>query len=301
MSKCFMMIGLPGSGKSYEVRKIAEREDAIIVSSDAIRKEINGDESCQENGNKVFEIANKRVKDALASGRNVIMDSTNVSCKRRVAWVEEMKKYADEMIAVFMATPYEVCVERQGLRDRKVDEDIIKRMYHNFNVPWYYESWDRIEVVYPDNIEKYETHHIDELLGGFSDFYNFDQKNYHHRATLGEHMLWCYEHLCYTTEDPILKEAALLHDIGKTKTQSFGEDGVAHYYQHHCVSGYDSMFEIGGCSNAEDKLLRAAYAQWHMGPYMWKEEKTKKRYRNLFGEDFYHKLLVLHDGDVAAH
>ena len=76
MSKCYMMIGLPGSGKSYEARKIAERENAVIVSSDAIRGEINGDENSQENGGKVFEIANKRIREALTTGQGVIMDST---------------------------------------------------------------------------------------------------------------------------------------------------------------------------------------------------------------------------------
>ena len=61
------------------------------------------------------------------------------------------------------------------------------------------------------------------------------------------------------------------------------------------------MFEVGGCSDVNDRLLRAAYIQWHMGPYSWKEEKTRKKYRKVLGDEFYEKLMVLHEGDVEAH
>lgn len=301
MSKFYMMIGLPGSGKSYEAKKIAEREDAVIVSSDEIRKEIYGDAACQENADKVFQIAHQRIKDALTSGQSVILDATNISYKRRMALLSEIKKYASEKIAVFMATPFELCVARQSLRERRVSENVITRMYHNFSVPYFYEGWDKVEVVYPAEVSKYETNHIEELLAGTSEMYRFDQKNPHHTATLGEHMRRCYEGVCCKTENMVLKEAALLHDIGKVKAQSFDENGEAHYFQHHCVSGYDSMFEVGECTDINDKLLRAAYVQWHMGPYRWIEEKTQKRYKNLLGEDFYNNLLMLHEADMAAH
>ena len=302
MSKLFVMIGLPGSGKSFEARKIAEKENAIIVSSDAIRKEINGDEGDQNNGGKVFEIAKKRLKEALTKGRNVIMDSTNISCKRRIALLGKMKKYATESIAVLMATPFEMCVDRQNLRERKVDVEVITRMYHNFQVPYYYEGWDKIEVVYPEQeYVHYTTNHIVELLDGCSILYLFNQQNPHHQLSLGHHMNSCYETVSCNSDDKVLCEAALLHDIGKLKTQTFGDDGVAHYYQHHCVSGYDSLFEVSGCTDVDDKLLRAAYMQWHMGPYFWKEEKTQKKYKNLFGDKFYKNLMILHEGDVQAH
>ena len=302
MSKLFVIIGLPGSGKSFEARKIAEEETAIIVSSDAIRKEINGDENDQNNGGKVFEIAKKRLKEALTEGRNVIMDSTNISCKRRIALLEEMKKYATESIAVLMATPFEMCVERQNLRERKVDVEVITRMYHNFQVPYYYEGWNKIEVVYPgrhwtDRCSK----NIIDLITGCGELFDFDQKNPHHQMTLGWHMNACYEYVRHRSDDVSLCEAALFHDIGKIKTQTFDTNGVAHYYQHHCVSGYDSLFEFGFCFNDDERLLRAAYIQWHMGPYFWKEEKTQKKYKNLLGDEFYNNLMLLHEGDVQAH
>lgn len=302
MSKLFVMIGLPGSGKSVEARKIAEAEDAEVVSSDEIRLEINGNETDQDNTGKVFEVARKRLKAALISGQNVIMDSTNISYKRRMALLSEMRKYASEMVAVLMATPFEMCIERQNLRERKVETDVITRMYHNFYVPWYCEGWDKIRIIYPEqHYLSYATNHLSELLNGTSEFYHFDQKSLHHKLTLGHHMNACYECVSCNTDDSVLCSAAMLHDIGKAKTQTFDENGVAHYYQHHCVSAYDSLFEAFNFYETEDKLLRAAYIQWHMAPYFWKEAKTEQKYRKLWGDEFFEKLMILHEGDIKAH
>lgn len=67
------MIGVSGSGKSTVVAEIAKETGAEIVSSDAIRGEIYGDENCQANPARVFEIVHKRVQKALREGRDVIM------------------------------------------------------------------------------------------------------------------------------------------------------------------------------------------------------------------------------------
>jgi predicted kinase len=58
------MIGLPASGKSSIAKKIAKSEDAVIVSSDDIRKEL-GNINDQSKNEKVFEIAEKRLKNNI--------------------------------------------------------------------------------------------------------------------------------------------------------------------------------------------------------------------------------------------
>ena len=148
--KCYMMIGLPGSGKSWEAKEIAERENAVIVSSDAIRGELYGDESCQDNPRKVFEIVEKRVRKTLSSGRSVIMDATNISGKRRAEWVSQMKMYGAEMIAVYLDTPISICIERQDFRQRKVPVDVIRRMQRQFQAPVKKEGWDEIITIRTD-------------------------------------------------------------------------------------------------------------------------------------------------------
>lgn len=64
MNKFYMMIGLPASGKSTIAKEIAKSEDAIIVSSDEIRKEF-GDVNDQSQNAKVFKEVEKRLKQNI--------------------------------------------------------------------------------------------------------------------------------------------------------------------------------------------------------------------------------------------
>jgi predicted kinase len=45
--KAFVMVGAPGSGKSTFASKLAESENAFIVSGDNVRAELYGNEATQ--------------------------------------------------------------------------------------------------------------------------------------------------------------------------------------------------------------------------------------------------------------
>lgn len=299
------MVGIPGSGKTEKAKQLAKEYNAVHLASDEIRAELLGDVSDQSKNSNVFEVMYKRTCDALAKGQSVIYDATNISYKRRKALLQQLKAHFEvKARAVVMATPIEMCIDRQKNRDRSVGKDVIWRMVNSFYVPYWYEGWDDIDIVYPENEEKY-IHQlyrtdIERLLDKSSLLYEFDQRNPHHKFSLGEHMYQCYEEMSKRMYVPSIREAALLHDLGKFYTQSFGDDGVAHYYSHQNVSGYLSLFS----SRRQNKLhilQRAAYIQWHMAPFFWKEEKTHEKYKRLLGEQFYEDLMVLHECDLEAH
>lgn len=54
MNDFYMMIGLPGSGKSTVAKSIASNTTAVIISSDEIRAELFGNAEIQENTGLVF-------------------------------------------------------------------------------------------------------------------------------------------------------------------------------------------------------------------------------------------------------
>lgn len=303
MTKLFLMIGLPASGKSTLAEQIAKSEDAEIVSSDNIRKELYGDENIQGDNNKVFRILQERIINGLKNNKNMIYDATNISYKTRIAFLQRLNKLEVEKIAIMVATPYEDCLIRNAQRERKVPEEVIKRMYNNFYVPQYFEGFDDIQIKYTN-----------DYMFFFSDLEDIKQDNPHHSLTVLEH--------CKKTEEILQKDnkrlsipinfAGRLHDIGKLKTKTFinakGETtDIAHYYNHEKVSAYDSLFYINLRSRVEvmlDKefmLETIKLIQWHMLPWTKMSEKTKQKYKKLLGEKFWNDLMILHKADEEAH
>ena len=229
-----MLVGLPGSGKTEYTKSL--NPDFVIYSSDAIRKEMFGNEEIQEKNNEVFAELHKRVKNGLIEGKNVVYDATNISSKRRRVFLSEISNIDCSKVCIVIATTIEKCKESNNGRDRKVPEYVIDRMYYNFEFPGYFEGWDNILLYYrkDDNYKDYSLNNIFEIAD------KFNQKNSHHTKTLGEHMELVGKSLLGDTN---LSRAGLLHDIGKIKTQTFinkkGEKtNEAHYYSHQNVGAY---------------------------------------------------------------
>lgn len=133
MSTLYTLIGIPGSGKSTWANENAGIRNAIIVSSDEIRRELYGDPSIQGNKTQVFEALHKKVKSLLESGHNVIFDATNIYRRRRCETLRMYRNY--ENIAVYFCTPFDECVRRNAGRDRVVPDEVITRMNEQMEPP----------------------------------------------------------------------------------------------------------------------------------------------------------------------
>lgn len=297
-----MLVGLPCSGKSTMAKELAEKYNANIHSSDALREELLGDINDQTNNELVFQTLHKRIKDDLRNGKSCVYDACCVRYKERMAFLQELKNILCEKICVLMAAPYEVCLERSQKRDRKVPEHVIKRMYRNFDPPWYYEGWDNIHVEYAPNSEGslgWAREWVESVA-----YYN--QDNSHHALTLGSHcwqaVKYLDRHIPDSSSPTELRYAAMLHDCGKpfckTFTNTKGEiTEQAHYYGHEHTGSYDSLFYEMACCN----LRVAVLIRWHMQLYFIKEKKTLNKYRKLWGENLYSDLQNLHRADISAH
>lgn len=303
MTKLYMYVGLPGSGKSTHAALLAEELHCDVISSDAIRKEWYGDENVQGNAAKIFEEVHKRCKERLARGENVIMDATNLNAKRRISFLNSMP---DGILkcCVVMATPFTQCITRDASRSRQVGIRVLEKMRKNFQMPYYNEGWDHIEVVYGDEVVDSTSHFEQEKL--------FDQHNYHHTLTVGNHEAAAAEYAERQEWDTIVAWAADFHDCGKIHCQVFKEgDPDAHYYGHESVSAYTfltmdiakTIYVLG----ATRKVVEcAALITWHMVPYTFGEGKTYAGIEQWcankgFDEDFAEHLAQLHEADLAAH
>ena len=74
-----LLSGLPGDGKSYLARRLAEACGAEIVESDAVRLRLTGEPRfTPAEHRRVFDVCHALVERLLGEGRVVIMDATNL-------------------------------------------------------------------------------------------------------------------------------------------------------------------------------------------------------------------------------
>jgi predicted kinase len=309
-----MLVGLPGSGKSTLTEK--EYSNYSVHSSDAIREELSGDVNNQDINKQVFEVLHKRVKEDLIQGKNVVYDATNISWKRRKAFLQELNSIPCYKVCILMATPFELCLERNKARERVVPYFVIERMYKNFDIPWYNEGWDSIEIAYTNaSVMSY----YGDWSRFMSDHFDFDQESKWHTETLGDHCLKTLQYVQSRESDLNsineleTKIAAALHDCGKPFVKAFkdskGNDSeFAHFYNHENVGAYNSLFY--NKEEGVDSLLVAALIRYHMILHFFKDwkQKTIDKYEAEFTShkwlkemEFYKALQILHEGDKNAH
>ena len=160
MAKLFMMVGIPSSGKSYIREKIAERENAIIFSSDIVRAKLNMDPSKDDQNIKLFDLMYEMIKEELSKGNNVLLDSTNTYRKYRKPFLQSLDEDV-EVIGVLMMRQIENCLAANENRENRIDESVIRHMYEEYDLPLYEDGFDRFEIIYPDN-DEYNLDSIDK-------------------------------------------------------------------------------------------------------------------------------------------
>lgn len=287
--KLIILCGIPGSGKTTYAKKYIEQDtNAIHLSSDAIRKELYGDENIQGNPSEVFSLMQKRTVEAINNGYNVIYDATNITRKDRQSIISVCPKFAKIECHIIWA-PIETCIERDATRDRTVGKEVIDRMLKRFQAPFFDEGLDSIKIIPHDNFNQTSYHNqcFDDM--------KIPHDNPHHTLGVFEH---CQEAAKYIMDLCSMKfnmiAAAEMHDIGKPYVKAFMDSkgnscDTAHYYQHQCVGAWLSY----GCAWGNP------YVAWlistHMDVYL-----NTKYYKNL-PAFLKRDIDLLHEADLAAH
>lgn len=307
MSKFTMLVGVAGCGKSTYAKRLEEM-GAIVVSTDAIRGELWGDENDQQNPAKVFEEAHRRIKYLLKSDYWVVFDATNLSARRREGFLNQINHIDCHKECAVIITPPKVIKERMKERERKVPDEVVEKQIRTFQCPLYYEGWDDIYILHDDscqyeNVEKYEN-----LC------YMVKNDNHNHSTeTVGEHidaalLYFGVNYTCRRDLDvPLIAEAVRYHDIGKPFTKVYtnakGEPTKeAHYYGHQNYSAYLYLMTHPDIYIDEElqyrHLIIANLIQFHMEHFFRTPENLKKFYKKTgLGAE----LKVIHKCDMAGH
>jgi protein phosphatase len=121
-----VLVGAAGSGKStFAARHFAPDE---VLSSDAYRALLSGDEADQRRTRTAFSILHRELIRRLAAGRLVVVDATNVEHHARRALVERAQAARVPAVAIVLALPPGVVQARNAARtERVVDSSVVAR------------------------------------------------------------------------------------------------------------------------------------------------------------------------------
>jgi predicted kinase len=131
MMEAYVMVGAPGSGKSTEAKKIADREHAVIVSGDDIRAELYGSAEIQGNWTEIHDRIEEEVEKAAALGRPVILDGTHYRAAYRHQAIAMLRSYGYSSVEAVVVNPsLATCLARNfQRRERNVPDYVIKEMH----------------------------------------------------------------------------------------------------------------------------------------------------------------------------
>ena len=130
MSKIYIMMGLPASGKSTRAQDILLRDgNAVRINKDLLRTMLHFDKFTGKAERKTRDAARALVKTFLSQGVNVIIDDTNLNPKTMQSWKDIAKEMSAKCEVVDMTDVSVIeCVLRDRARDNQVGDTVIKNM-----------------------------------------------------------------------------------------------------------------------------------------------------------------------------
>ncbi|MEL6928040.1 MAG: ATP-binding protein [Cyanobacteria bacterium J06600_6] len=127
---CHLLVGLPGSGKSTFAQQLHRQiPNSVIISTDAIRLRLYGDEKIQGKWSQIEQEAIEQARLAIKYEQTAIYDATNVQLAWRNSFLDKVSDLNSEWIAWWIKTPVNVCKYRNKRRSRHVPNDVINTYY----------------------------------------------------------------------------------------------------------------------------------------------------------------------------
>lgn len=129
MRTLILGIGIPGSGKTTFLKKLAQERGYAYLAPDDIREELTGDNLDQSRNKEVWAVAEERMRTHFKDGKSVVFDATFAKGHERRAFLESARAAgAQRMEGYWFDVPLEVARERNASRTRQVRDHALVRM-----------------------------------------------------------------------------------------------------------------------------------------------------------------------------
>ena len=167
----FLMLGYPGSGKSYFARQLAEQISAVRLNGDGVRHAMfEGEEAMNPKNNPmVFGALDYAANQVLKAGYSVIYDASHNKYEDREKGRVLAGQYGVEPIIVWVQITKQTAKDRVASRERLPDQPFIRperldQLMKNLQPPKETEPCIKIDGTVPFD-EQYQS--FQQQLGSF--------------------------------------------------------------------------------------------------------------------------------------
>ncbi|QPN70105.1 AAA family ATPase [Synechococcus sp. CBW1108] len=177
--RCHLLIGPPASGKSTLAMTLQELlsgsgSQPVVLSTDAIRKELYGNPAAQGSWNEIGVVLFDRLKRAVESDMPAIIDATHARRPWRLGITQQLELPRPvEWVGWWLRTPLEICQKWNKNNDRalQVSDDQLKQYYDDLKAgdfgPSDHEGFATLIELDPSSFSSDSLmHEISEILSG---------------------------------------------------------------------------------------------------------------------------------------
>jgi len=149
-----MLAGIPTSGKSTYVDKLLKLDywqHSVVLSTDYYIEFY-----AKQQGKTYNEVFDEYIKEAtkqmyslldfgVKNNKNIIYDQTNLSIKTRKKKLNKLPSHYQKGAIYFEVSLQEALKRNETRKGKFIPKDIIKRMYHQFEIPTIDEGFEYVE------------------------------------------------------------------------------------------------------------------------------------------------------------
>jgi predicted kinase len=152
--ECVMLVGIPTSGKSTYVDKLLAMDywkNSVVLSTDyyiefyAKEQGKTYNEVFDEHIKEATQMMDNLLKFAIDNGKDIIWDQTNLTAGTRRKKLRRLPPEYHRGV-IYFEVSLEEALERNNHREGKfIPKDILKRMWHQFEIPTVSEGFEYVE------------------------------------------------------------------------------------------------------------------------------------------------------------
>ena len=134
VSVVIIVIGLPGSGKSYFASRLADMLGAEYINSDQVRKKLLSKKTYSEKEKlSVYDAMLAKMKICLEQKKDIVLDATFYKRAIRSKFLDALKGKVESAIIEVKAT---VPLTRERLKMQRADSDADFEVYETIKKQW---------------------------------------------------------------------------------------------------------------------------------------------------------------------